>query len=303
MRICSLVPAATEVLFALGLGDDVVGVTHECDWPPEAASRPVVTASLLQTGDLTSAEIDRLVAATAWDGGPLYAIDEERWAEVEADVVVMQELCEVCAVSTDQVEGVLRARPLEVEVLDFSPSTLDGIGERVGALGARLGAEGEAEELVTGMRSRLDRVASALASVETSPRVFVTEWLEPPYAAGHWVPDMVATAGGIDVAGMSGEPSHRMRWPDVAALEPDVVVLAPCGFDLDRTLSEVVPLDLSAHLLGTPARQESRVFAVDANALFSRPGPRVVDGVEVLAHLLHPAEYPDPGALWSRVRL
>jgi len=303
VRICSLVPAATEVLFALGLGDDVVGVTHECDWPPEAASRPVVTASLLQTGDLTSAEIDRLVAATAWDGGPLYAIDEERWAEVEADVVVMQELCEVCAVSTDQVEGVLRARPLEVEVLDFSPSTLDGIGERVGALGARLGAEGEAEELVTGMRSRLDRVASALASVETSPRVFVTEWLEPPYAAGHWVPDMVATAGGIDVAGMSGEPSHRMRWPDVAALEPDVVVLAPCGFDLDRTLSEVVPLDLSAHLLGTPARQESRVFAVDANALFSRPGPRVVDGVEVLAHLLHPAEYPDPGALWSRVRL
>jgi iron complex transport system substrate-binding protein len=303
VRICSLVPAATEVLFALGLGDDVVGVTHECDWPPEAASRPVVTASLLQTGDLTSAEIDRLVAATAWDGGPLYAIDEERWAEVEADVVVMQELCEVCAVSTDQVEGVLRARPLEVEVLDFSPSTLDGIGERVGALGARLGAEGEAEELVTGMRSRLDRVASALASVETSPRVFVTEWLEPPYSAGHWVPDMVATAGGIDVAGMSGEPSHRMRWPDVAALEPDVVVLAPCGFDLDRTLSEVVPLDLSAHLLGTPARQESRVFAVDANALFSRPGPRVVDGVEVLAHLLHPAEYPDPGALWSRVRL
>ena len=131
MRICSLVPAATEVLFALGLGDDVVGVTHECDWPPEAAAKPVVTASLIQTGDLTSAEIDRLVAATAWDGGPLYAIDEERWAEVEADVVVMQELCKVCAVSTDQVEGVLRARPLEVEVLDFSPSTIDGIGETV----------------------------------------------------------------------------------------------------------------------------------------------------------------------------
>ena len=303
MRICSLVPAATEVLFALGLGDDVVGVTHECDWPPEAAAKPVVTASLVQTGDLTSAEIDRLVAATAWDGGPLYAIDEDRWGEVEADVVVMQELCKVCAVSTDQVEGVLRARPLEVEVLDFSPSTIDGIAETIEALGVRLGTDGEAEELTTGMRSRLDRVASALAGVESYPRVFVTEWLEPPYSAGHWVPDMVAAAGGLDVAGMSGEPSHRMRWPDVAALEPDVVVLAPCGFDLDRTLSEVVPLDLSAHLLGTPARQESRVFAVDANAMFSRPGPRVVDGVEVLAHLLHPGEYPDPGAPWSRVRL
>jgi iron complex transport system substrate-binding protein len=303
VRICSLVPAATEVLFGLGLGDQVVGVTHECDWPPEAAARPVVTASLVQTGDLTSAEVDRIVAEIARDGKPLYAIEEERWLKVQADVVVMQELCDVCAVSTDQVEGVLRARPLDVEVLDFSPSTLEEIGDAIGELGARLGVEGEAEELATGMQSRLERVSSALAAVETSPRVFVTEWLEPPYSAGHWVPDMVAAAGGTDVAGMSGEPSHRMRWPDVVALEPDAVVLAPCGFDLDRTLSEVVPLDLSAHLLGTAARQESRVFAVDANAMFSRPSPRVVDGVEVLAHLLHPAEYPDPGAPWSRIRL
>jgi len=138
VRICSLVPAATEVLFALGLGDQVVGVTHECDWPPEAAAKPVVTASLIQTGDLSSAEIDRVVAETASDGRPLYAIEEERWAEVNADVVVMQELCDVCAVSTDQVEGVLRARPLDVEVLDFSPSTIEGIGETIGALGARL---------------------------------------------------------------------------------------------------------------------------------------------------------------------
>jgi iron complex transport system substrate-binding protein len=154
-----------------------------------------------------------------------------------------------------------------------------------------------------GLRSRVERVRAALANVETSPRVFVTEWLEPPYSAGHWVPDAVALAGATDVAGMSGEPSHRMRWTDVAALEPDAVVLAPCGFDLDRTLSEVVPLDLSANLLGTSARQESRVFAVDANATLSRPGPRVVDGVEVLAHLLHPDAYPDPGVPWSRIRL
>ncbi len=303
MRICSLVPAATEVLFALGLGDQVVGVTHECDWPPEAAGKPIVTASLIQTGDLSSAEIDEVVAAAAGDGRPLYAIDEEQWAGIDADVIVMQELCDVCAVSTDQVEGALRARPLDVGVLDYSPSTLQGIQDAIGELGSWLGAAGAAEELVAGMQSRLDRTAAALAAVETSPRVFVTEWLEPPYSAGHWVPDMVVAARGTDVAGMPGEPSHRMRWPDVAALEPEVVVLAPCGFDLDRTLSEVVPLDLSAHLLGTPARQESRVFAVDANALFSRPGPRVVDGVELLAYLLHPGEYPDPGAPWSRVRL
>ena len=291
------------MLFALGLGDQVVGVTHECDWPPEAAAKPVVTASLIQTGDLSSAEVDQVVAETARDGRPLYAIEEEQWAEIEADVVVMQELCDVCAVSTDQVEGALSARPLDVGVLNYSPSTLDGIQEAIGELGSWLGAAGAAEDLAAGMQSRLDRVVLGARSRREPPRVFVTEWLEPPYSAGHWVPDMVLAARGTDVAGMSGEPSHRMRWPDVAALEPEVVVLAPCGFDLDRTLSEVVPLDLSAHLLGTPARQESRVFAVDANALFSRPGPRVVDGVELLAYLLHPAEYPDPGAPWSRVRL
>jgi iron complex transport system substrate-binding protein len=303
VRICSLVPAATEVLFALGLGERVVGVTHECDWPPEAASRPVVTASLVQTDDLGSAEIDRVVAETAGDGRPLYAIDEDRWAELAPDVVVAQELCDVCAVSTDQVHGVVSARRLDVRVLDYSPTTLDGIGEAIVELGRNLSAEGHAEELAAGLRSRLDRVSAALGAVDGSPRVFVTEWLEPPYSAGHWVPDMVAAAGGTDVAGMSGEPSHRMRWQDVARLGPEVVVLAPCGFDLDRTLAEIVPLDVSAHLLGTPARQESRVFAVDANATFSRPGPRVADGVELLAHLLHPEEFPDPGVPWSRIRL
>jgi iron complex transport system substrate-binding protein len=303
VRICSLVPAATEVLFALGLGDSVVGVTHECDWPPEVNGRPRVTASLVQTGDLGSAEIDRAVTEAAGNGRPLYAIEEDVWREIQADVVVTQELCEVCAVPAGQVDEAVRARPLDVEVLDYSPSTLEGILAAVADLGGRLDTEAAADEVTSGMRGRLERVRAALGSAETSPRVFVTEWLEPPYSAGHWVPDLVSLAGGSDVAGMSGEPSHRMRWADVAALDPDVVVLAPCGFDLDRTLSEVVPLDLSAHLLGTPARQESRVFAVDANATLSRPGPRVVDGAEVLAHLLHPDAYPDPGVPWSRIRL
>ena len=296
-------PAATEILFALGVGDQVVGVTHECDWPPEAAQRPAVTASLVETGELASAEIDRAVAETAGNGKPLYAVDEETLGRIDADVVVVQELCEVCAVSTDTLDEIVRARALDVETIDFSPSTLDLVLAAIVGLGVRFGADAAADELTGGMRNRLERVRAALADVETSPRVFVSEWLDPPYAAGHWVPDMVALARGTEVAGMSGEPSYRMRWTDVAALEPDVVLLAPCGFDLDRTLSELVTLDLSANLLGTPARQESRVFAVDADGYFSRPGPRLVDGVELLAYLVHPEAYSDPGIPWSRVRL
>lgn len=296
-------PAATEILFALGVGDQVVGVTHECDWPPEAAQRPAVTASLVETGELASADIDSAVAETAGNGKPLYAVDEETWGRIDADVVVVQELCEVCAVSTDTLDEIVRARALDVETIDFSPSTLDQVLAAIVGLGVRFGADAAADELTGGMRNRLERVRAALADVETSPRVFVSEWLDPPYAAGHWVPDMVALARGTEVAGMSGEPSYRMRWTDVAALEPDVVLLAPCGFDLDRTLSELVTLDLSANLLGTPARQESRVFAVDADGYFSRPGPRLVDGVELLAYLVHPEAYSDPGIPWSRVRL
>ena len=297
MRICSLVPGATEVLFALGLGQSVVGVTHECDWPHEADSRPRVTASHLQSGDLSSAEIDAAVAEAAREGKVLYAVDEAIWEEIQADVVVAQELCDVCAVSAGEV------RRLDVEVIDYSPATLDGVLGHITALGWRLDAEGAADELTNGMRLRLARVRAALAENQTYPRVYVSEWLEPPYAAGHWVPDMVSAAGGMEIAGIAGEPSFRMRWTDVAGLEPDTVVLAPCGFDLDRTLSEVVTLDLSAHLLGTAARQESRVFAVDANGYFSRPGPRLVDGVELLAYLLHPDAYSDPGIPWSRVRM
>ena len=303
MKICSLVPAATEVLFAVGLGEQMVGVTHECDWPPEARDLPRVTASLVETGELTSADVDRAVADAAAGGKPLYAVDAEVWAEIEADVVVAQELCEVCAVSTDQLDEITSARSLGVEVIDFSPTSLDHVLACIVGLGVRLGAEAAADEVTGGMRSRVDRVRAALAETESYPRVFVSEWLDPPFAAGHWVPDMVSLAGGTEVAGIAGEPSHRMRWTDVASLEPDVVVLAPCGFDLDRTLSELVTLDLSAGLLGTRARQESRVFAVDANAHFSRPGPRLVDGVELLAYLLHPDAYSDPGIPWSRVRL
>jgi iron complex transport system substrate-binding protein len=303
VRICSLVPAATEIVFALGLGDRVVGVTHECDWPPEATSRPAVTASLIESDQLTSVEIDRAVSEASANGGPLYAIDGDLWRELEADVILVQELCDVCAVSRDEVNGLLTARPIDAEVIDVSPTTLSGVLATITALGVRLGAEGPADELTAGMRSRLERVRAALTKADSVPRVFVCEWLDPPFSAGHWVPDMVDVAGGADVASASGEPSRRMSWSDVAALDPETVVLAPCGFDLDRTITEIDLDTLRGHLLETASRREGKVFAVDANAYFSRPGPRLVDGVELLAHLLHPDACSDPGLPWARVRV
>ena len=303
MRICSLVPGATEIVFALGLGDQVVGVTHECDWPHEATTRPAVTAALIESDRLSSAEIDHAVSSAVGNGRPLYAIDEDTWSEIDADVVLVQELCDVCAVSRDDVQRVTSARALDVEVVDVSPTTLAGVLATITALGTRLGAEAAADELTGGMRARLRRVEAALAENNTVPRVFVCEWLDPPFAAGHWVPDMVAVAGGQDVATRPGEPSRRLSWPDVAGLDPDVVVLAPCGFDLARTLTETDPDALRRELGETSARREGNVFAVDANAYFSRPGPRLVDGVELLAHLLHPEAYSDPGLPWARVRV
>jgi iron complex transport system substrate-binding protein len=303
VRICSLVPAATEIVFALGLGDRVVGVTHECDWPPEATTLPTVTASLIESDRLTSLEIDRAVSEAAGNGKPLYAIDEDRWRELEPDVVLVQELCDVCAVSRDEVEGLVSARPIVAEIIDVSPTTLDGVLATITALGVRLGAEGAADELTGGMRGRLDRVRVAIGDADKIPGVFVCEWLDPPFTAGHWVPDMVDVAGGKDVASAPGEPSRRMTWDDVAALDPEILVLAPCGFDLDRTITEVDPDALRGHLLETAVRREGNVFAVDASAYFSRPGPRLVDGVELLAHLLHPEACSDPGLPWARLRI
>ncbi len=284
MRIASLVPGATEALFALGLGDQVVGVTHECDWPPEVAAIPPVTASRLDTAELPAAEIDRLVSEAARGGRELYTVDAGRWGELAPDLVVAQEVCDVCAVSAGT------ARSLEVEVVDYSPTTLDGVSTAIEILGRRLGAEVAGARIGAELRSRLDLIRTAVSG-RPRPRVFVAEWLDPPYAAGHWVPDMIQAAGGTEIAGRSGERSVRTSWEAVEDRGPDVVVLAPCGYDLDRTLREA-PEDLPGNT----------VVAVDANAFVSRPGPRLVDGVELLAHLLHPGAWPDPGLPYASLR-
>jgi iron complex transport system substrate-binding protein len=233
---------------------------------------------------LSGAEIDRLVAGHARAGKALYAVDEAIWQEVQADVVVAQEVCDVCAVTAGQV------RQLDVQIEDYSPTTLHGISTAIDSLGSRLGAPEAGARVASEIEARIDRVREATAR-ERRARVFVAEWLDPPYVAGHWVPEMVAAAGGLDVAGQSGERSPRTTWEEVEALDPDVLVLAPCGYDLERTLVEATD--------SLPGR---RIVAVDANALVSRPGPRVADGVELLAHLLHPSVCPDPGLPFAILR-
>jgi iron complex transport system substrate-binding protein len=287
MRIVSLVPSATELLFALGLGDEVVAVTHECDYPPEAAELPHITHSVIPEG-LPAAEIDAQVRDLTEAGEPIYDLDEELLVELEPDLIVTQALCAVCAVSYDDVRAVATQIETRPKVLSLDPHTLGEVMGDVRTLAQATGRRDEGVELVARAAGRIDRVRLAVRDAEPV-RVAALEWLDPVYAAGHWTPQLIAYAGGEDVLGMPGEHSEQRSWDDVVAAEPDVVVAMPCGYDAARSWEEA--LDHREELRRVGARE---VVAVDAAGHFSRPGPRLVDGLEVLAHVLHPDLAP-PG--------
>jgi len=287
MRIVSLVPSATELLFALGLGDEVVAVTHECDYPPEAAELPHITHSVIPEG-LPAAEIDAQVRSLTEAGEPIYGLDEELLVELEPDLIVTQALCAVCAVSYDDVRAVATQIETRPKVLSLDPHTLGEVIGDVHTLAQATGRRDEGVELVARAAGRIDQVRLAVRDAEPV-RVAALEWLDPVYAAGHWTPQLIAYAGGEDVLGMPGEHSEQRSWDDVVAAEPDVVVAMPCGYDAARSWEEA--LDHREELRRVGARD---VVAVDAAGHFSRPGPRLVDGLEVLAHVLHPDLVP-PG--------
>ena len=280
VRVCSLLPSATEIVGALGLTDSLVGVSHECDWPPEARRLPTVTASRVDTTTLASAEIDTAVRDALADGLPLYAVDAELIEQLAPDLIVTQDTCAVCAVSTADVREVCL---VQADVLSLDARSIAGIEESVEVLAAALGVPEQAEPVVAEMRRGIRETNDRVAGL-TPKRVFMAEWLDPPFAAGHWVPEMVELAGGIEVLGRAGEPSYPTTWEAVAERDPDLVVVAPCGFDAERAAAEA-----RKHVL--PAR----AFAVDANAYYSRPAPRIADGIAQLAFLLHPEAAPDPG--------
>jgi iron complex transport system substrate-binding protein len=286
MRIASLVPSSTEMLFALGLGGDVVAVTHECDFPAEAAALPHLTRSVIAEG-LSAGEIDEVVRAVRGEGRHLYALDEARLAELEPELIVTQAVCEVCAVSYDDVRAVAERLPGKPAVISLDPENLADVLADVTRLGEVTEAAGAAE-LRAELADRLDSVRAAVFGA-TPPRVLALEWLDPAFVGGHWIPEMIEIAGGVDVIGEAGAKSRTAEWDELAAAKPDVVVAMPCGWDAPKARQEV--LDNAARVA---ARGAERVFAVDAAASFSRPGPRLVEGTELLAHLFHPDRVNPP---------
>ncbi|MGH2835501.1 MAG: cobalamin-binding protein [Solirubrobacteraceae bacterium] len=287
MRIVSLVPSATEMLFALGLGDDIVAVTHECDYPPQAAMLPRVTRDKLPAG-LTPAEIDAAVKERTLGGGSIYALDTELLHELQPNLIVTQALCKVCAVSYDDVRELAEEIDSQPMVIALDPHTVGEILGDARTIAQATDTKDEAVELIREASERIDRIRLAVRGARR-PRVVALEWLDPPYAAGHWTPQLIEFAGGEDVLGFAGEGAEEQTWELVAASEPDLVIVMPCGFD-----AEIAHREAEMHRDALAALGAGQVIAVDAASYFSRPGPRIIEGLELLAHIIHPelAEIP-----------
>jgi len=288
LKIISLVPNGTEILFALGAGEQVVGVSHECDYPAEARTRPILTGSALTPG-MSAAEVDAAVSAQVGSGLSLYTLDEARIADLAPDLIVTQQLCPVCAVSTEQVDGAVRPLPRCPELISLDPQTIGQVFADIRRVGEVTGKAAEAGALLASLEERLARVRAAVAG-KPRPRVLALEWLDPPFAGGHWVPEMIETAGGIDVIAQPGGHSERLTWERVVAADPDVIVVMPCGFDEAGAGEQIRTVEDLPEWRALRAVREGRVFPVDANGCFSRPGPRLVDGIERLARIFHGAE-------------
>jgi iron complex transport system substrate-binding protein len=281
MRIVSLVPSATEMLFALGLGDDVVAVTHECDYPPETTALPRVTRDKLPAG-LTPAQIDAAVKERTLNGESIYELDTKILHRLQPDLIVTQALCQVCAVSYDDVREIAEEIDSQPMVIALDPHTVGEVLGDARTIAQATDTKEAAVDLIREASDRIDRVRLAVRDARR-PRVAALEWLDPPYAAGHWTPQLIEFAGGEDVLGFAGEPSEQQTWELIAAAEPDLVIVMPCGFDAEIAHREAEMQHDRLAALGA-----GQVVAVDAAAYFSRPGPRIIEGLELLAHIFHP---------------
>ena len=287
IRICSLLPSATEILYSIGLGNCVVGVTHECDFPPEAAGKPALIRPRVDP-QAPAAEIDRQVSELAARSESIYAVDAELIERLSPDLIVTQDLCHVCAASPDELATALTRLARMPQVLSLTPHTLHDVWEDIRRVGKATERCKQAESLAAELERRVREIEKAAVRAGSRPRVVCLEWLDPYYVAGHWVPEMVAKAGGQDVLGQAGQPSSRVTSEQIAKSAADVMVIMPCGYGLDRAAAEARAIQIPAAWDQLPAIRGRRVFAVNANAYFSRPGPRLAEGVGLLAEIFHP---------------
>lgn len=293
-RIVSLLPSATEIVCALGLEDSLVGVTHECDFPPTVIGKPVLTASRISHQTMSSSEIDHAVRSQLDGHGSIYDLDERLLAELKPDLVITQELCEVCAVSYKTVREAARLLEADARVVSLEPNTIQDIFANIRTVGELTGRTPEADALVSELTVRLDSLAVLLTQVEERPRTLVLEWLEPPFAPGHWVPEQVAFAGGDSTFGAAGLKSRVATAEEIREYAPEVIVLAPCGYYKEDTLRALGSARLPRGWHELPAVRQGRVWAVDATSYFSRPGPRVVEGAEILLRVIHSGVFGEP---------
>lgn len=287
MRIVSLLPSATEIVYELGLGDQLVGVSHDCDWPPEVLKKPKLSQAVVHS-EMPSAEIDQIVRERLHSGLSVYHIDAELLQKLNPDLILTQELCEVCAPSFDDVRQAVKLLHRQPQIVSLEPQTLEDILDNILTVGEVSGTILRAQKLVAQLQRRIERVRAQTESVAHRPKVCCIEWLDPIMIGGHWVPQMVEYAGGEDWLGEVGYPSRSADWEEVLTYNPDIIVLMPCGFSIERTLRE---LDLLAEREGweeLTAVKENQVFVVEASAYFNRPGPRIVTGLEILAEIIHP---------------
>lgn len=309
MRIASLLPSATEIVCAIGLEDELVAVTHECDWPPSVVGKPVVTRSVHDLAGATSRDIHARVTDAVHGGSSLYELDEAALAATEPDLILTQELCRVCAVSYREVNEVARRIDADIAVVSLEPTSLEGILHSITTVGAMAEVEDAAIDVVEGLRERLGaverRVAERRDAGRRPSRVVALEWLDPPFAVGHWVPEQIRRAGGWDLLGLDGERSRPTTWDAIAEVEPEMLFLMPCGFHLDGTVREWQRTATPPWFDELPAVERGAIFALDGSSYFSRPGPRVIDGIEMLAEIMDPAGFVDlaPPGGWTPVAL
>ncbi len=292
MRICSLLPSATEILYALGLGDSIVGVTHECDYPQDALKKPRVVKSVFDASTMSSEEIDAKIRELAKGMKDIYIIDTEMLKELKPDIIVAQGLCEVCSPYLNEVSRARQVLMNKPRVIMLDPHDLDGILDSIIRLAEELGLKEKGTAMVDGLRRRLEDISSRVMLLDR-PRVLCIEWLKPFFTAGHWVPQMVEIAGGVNCISRRGEPSRRLEFSEIVDADPDIIVFMPCGFDVNRALKEFNCVEGIDDWYDLKAMKAKQVYVVDANSYFSRPSHRAVRGVEILAKIIHPDEFKD----------